>query len=244
MENKEEKKSLLLCSKIKITDKISIKIPTVGEVLEDEQAYYGMVNSLTAVPMQYMVQLDNMKIDFTTISDYQLFLMLFPVYAKGDMSLVFEDMFTNDYIVGLDKTNNTDVLYIPTNGLDYVINEHLYYKIVDAIRKINGLKRLNGKPGNEHARQYLIEKERNNQNRHLNKKYEPYLEKLVIALVNRSDFKYNYKEVLDLSIFQFNQSFEQIKRNVDFDKTMIGVYTGNVDTSKLHDKSCLSWLKI
>ena len=130
MENKEEKKSLLLCSKIKITDKISIKIPTVGEVLEDEQAYYGMVNSLTAVPMQYMVQLDNMEIDFTTISDYQLFLMLFPVYAKGDMSLMFGDMFTNDYIVGLDKTNNTDVLYSPTNGLDYVINEHLYYKIV------------------------------------------------------------------------------------------------------------------
>ena len=67
---------------------------------------------------------------------------------------------------------------------------------------------------------------------------------MVIALVNRPEFKYNYEQVNNLSIYQFNQSFEQIKTSITFDNTMIGVYAGTVDTSKLKDKSCLSWLPI
>ena len=65
---------------------------------------------------------------------------------------------------------------------------------------------------------------------------------MVIALVNRPEFKYNYEQVNNLSIYQFNQSFEQIKASITFDNTMIGVYAGTVDTSKIKDKSCLSWI--
>lgn len=80
--------------------------------------------------------------------------------------------------------------------------------------------------------------------RNARKPYEPYLEKLVVALVNRPEFKYNYEQTEQMTIYQFSQSFEQIKTSINYDNAMIGVYAGTIDMSKLKDKSCLSWLPV
>ena len=39
------KKSLLNCTIVELRPHFSVKIPTVGEILEDEAAYYRMVSS-------------------------------------------------------------------------------------------------------------------------------------------------------------------------------------------------------
>lgn len=238
----ENKKSLLNAKSIEITDKLSLRIPTVGEILEDEQSYYNIISSITATPFQYMVQLDDMGIDYTTINDYELFVMLFQILAKSDLSILFGDLNLSDIGRYKDNKNNSIVLYSSKN--DVIIDELVYSEIVKYIRKINNLKRENRKPGNEEAKQFRIKLERKKQKRNARKPYEPYLEKMVIALVNRPEFKYNYEQINDLTIYQFNKSFEQINTSINFENTMIGVYAGTVDTSKLKDKSCLSWLPI
>ena len=237
-----EGKSLLLADKVDITSFISIRIPTVREILQNERYYYSVVSSLTASPFQYMVQLDDMGIDYTQITDYELFLMLFPTFAKDDLSIIFGDLNTSDYKAYRDTSNETNILFSPKNGLDYKIDELVYVKLADALRKINNFEINKYKPGNEEAKAYLLEKERKKQRRNANKPYEPRLEKLVIALVNRPEFKYNYSSVMDLSIYEFMQSFKQIQTSIAFDNTMIGVYAGTVDTTKLKDKSCLSFI--
>ena len=234
----ENRKSLLKLSSVDILPNLSIRIPTVEEILEDEFSYYNIILSLTAIPFQYMVQLDNIGIDFTTISDYQLFMMLFTVYAKSDLSIIFGDLDTSDFIV--QGEGNCEFLFSHKNKLE--INEDVYHNIVNTIRKINLLEKVNYKPGNESARKYLLEKERKKQKRNAQKKQEPYLEKLVISLVNTSEFKYDYDSCMDLSIYKFNQSFKQIQHKIAFDNTMIGVYAGTVDTSKLSNKDILSWI--
>ena len=143
----ENRKSLLKLSSVEILPNLSIRIPTVEEILEDEFSYYGIIHSLTASPFQYMVQLDNIGIDFTTISDYQLFMMLFTVYAKSDLSIIFGDLDTSDFIV--QGKENCEFLYSTKNKLE--INEEVYHDIVNTIRKINLLEKVNYKPGNESA---------------------------------------------------------------------------------------------
>lgn len=239
----ENRKSLLKLSSVDIPNtKLSIRIPTVGEILDDEQHYYSLITSLTATPFQYMVQLDDNGIDFTTITDYQLFAILFPSFAQEGMSFIFGDIDLSDIRLYENSKNKSLNLYSPKN--DILINELVYSEIVGIIRKINGLKRENRKPGNDEAKQRRINLERKKQKRNSKKPYEPYLEKLVVSLVNRPEFKYNYEETYNLSIYQFNQSFNQIKRSIDFDNTMIGVYAGTIDTSKIKDRSCLSWIHI
>lgn len=237
----ENKKSWLKLSSVQVPDtKLSIRIPTVGEILEDEQNYYNIISSLTASPYQYMVQLNDVfHIDYTTITDYDLFKMLFSAYLQSDLSIVFGDLNISDF--GIYRTNNQqDILMNPSNGIE--INEKTYNNLANIIRKINLLEKVNYKPGNESAKKYLLEKERKKQKRNAKKPYEPYLEKIVIALVNTSEFPYDYDSCMDLSIYRFNQSFKQIQHKIAFDKTMIGVYTGTVDTSKLSNKDALTWI--
>ena len=238
----ENNRSLLKMSSVEITPKLSVRIPTVGEILEDEKSYYTLINSLTATPFQYMVQLDDMGIDFTTINDYQLFLLIFPSFAKTDMSILFGDIDFSDIEVGTNPQNDSTILYSKNNNI--IIDEFVYSEIAKTIRKINGLQRENRKPGNDEAKKFRLELERKKQRRNARKPYDPYLEKMVVALVNRPEFKYNYEQVEDLSIYQFNKSFEQIKTSINFDNTMIGVYAGTVDVNKLKDKSSLSWIPI
>lgn len=242
--DEERRKSLLDLDKVYITDNIYVKIPTIREILKDEQSYYNVVHSFTAVPYQFMVQLDDMGIDFTTLSPYQLFLMLFTTYEKSDLSLIFGDLNTSDYTVEVDEKNSTLMLNSETNGLEYKIDEFVYSQLVKILRKIHNLEEVRKKPGNDEAKRYLIERERKKQRRNKNKTYEPYLEKLIIALVNCPEFKYNYEETMNLSIYKFMQSFKQIQTRIDFDNAMIGVYAGTLDTSKMSDKSCLSWIPI
>ena len=236
----ENKKSLLNATSVDIVPNLSIRIPTVGEILEDEEHYYNLVSSLTATPFQYMVQLDDMGIDYTQITDYQLFMMLFPVYAKSDLSLLFSDLDTSDFGIYINQEDNSQVIYSPNNNI--IIDELIYNDLADTIRKINLFEKVKSKPGNESARKYLLEKERKKQKRNAKKPKEPYLEKLVIALVNTSEFPYNYETCMDLSIYKFNQSFKQIQQKITFDNTMIGVYAGTVDTSKMTNKDALSWI--
>ena len=236
----ENKKCLLNATSVEIVPNLFLRIPTVGEILEDEDKYYGIVSSLTASPFQYMVQLDDMGIDYTQITDYQLFMMLFPIYAQSDLSLIFGDLDTSDFNVYVNQQDNSQVIYSPKNNI--VIDELVYNDLANTIRKINLFEKVKSKPGNESARKYLLEKERKKQKRNAKKPKEPYLEKLVIALVNTSEFPYNYETCMDLSIYKFNQSFKQIQQKITFDNTMIGVYAGTVDTSKMTNKDSLSWI--
>ena len=236
----ENKKSLLNATSVDIVPNLSIRIPTVGEILEDEDKYYEIVSSLTASPFQYMVQLDDMGIDYTQITDYQLFMMLFPMYAQSDLSLIFGDLDTSDFNVYINQDDDSQVIYSPNNNI--IIDELVYNDLAETIRKINLFEKVKSKPGNESARKYLLEKERKKQKRNAKKPKEPYLEKLVIALVNTSEFPYNYETCMDLSIYKFNQSFKQIQQKITFDNTMIGVYAGTVDTSKMTNKDALSWI--
>ena len=236
----ENKKCLLNATSVEIVPNLFLRIPTVGEILEDEDRYYGIVSSLTASPFQYMVQLDDMGIDYTQITDYQLFMMLFPMYAQSDLSLIFGDLDTSDFNVYINQDDDSQVIYSPSNNI--VIDELVYNDLSDMMRKINLFEKVKSKPGNESARKYLLEKERKKQKRNAKKPRFPYLEKMVIALVNTSEFPYNYETCMDLSIYKFNQSLQQIQRKIAFDNTMVGVYAGTVDTSKMADKDALSWI--
>lgn len=236
----ENRKSLLKLNSVNIVPKLSVRIPTVGEILDDEKTYYNLVSSLTATPYQYMVQLDDIGVDFTKVTDYQLFMMLFPSFSKGNLSVIFGEIDLSDISIYKNNQNDTLILYSQKN--DIAIDEFVYTEFVDVLRQINNIEKFKGKPGNEAARHYLIEKERKRQKRKLRKPYEPYLEKLVVALVNSPEFKYNYEETMDLSIYKFNESLKQIQTRITFNNTMTGVYAGTVDTSKLSDRACLSWL--
>ena len=81
--------NLLYKKEYAVNDHIKIMIPTVEKVLDNEDAYYSMVSMITATPYDMMVQLDDIGIDFMTLNDYQLFLLVFNSLKGQDTSLLF-----------------------------------------------------------------------------------------------------------------------------------------------------------
>ena len=229
---------LLYANEYSINDKIKIVIPTVGEIIDNEDAYFNIIYAITATPYDMMVQLDDAGIDFTKVSEFELFCLMFRQLIEADTSLVFGDLNLSRFRTAVNQQNGNVVLW---NGDDITIDMAVYDQIAKFIREMLFITKNDKKPANEEARLYLIQKERKRQKRSKNKKKKSQLENLIVSLVNTSEFPYNYQTVRDISIYQFYASLHQITRKVRFDNTMIGCYAGTVkfDELSLEDRSWL-----
>lgn len=231
--------SYLYANEVKINDYISVKIPTVGEVIDHEESYYAAISVLTATPYDVMVQLDDLGIDFSTVDDFDTFMILFPALRSGDTSLVFGELNLSRFVPMVNPQNDTVVLRDVVSGA--TIDRSVYTLIASALRKIHHLKRTNKKPGNEEAKKYMIERARKKMRRRKTRDDESQLEDLIVALVNTEQFHYNFSTVRELTIYQFNQSVQQVVKKIDFDNRMHGVYAGTVSTKDLRQED-LTWL--
>lgn len=233
--------NLLYSDHIKVDDEITLTIPTVGEVIDSDGLYDAIVSTFTATPRDLMVELDDLGIDYNEIEEYDLFLMLSQSLKTMDTSILFGGLNFSQYNIA--ESPSGEIILLNEDTGNY-IDKFKYMYLCDTLCKINFITRNNKKAGNNAAKSYLIQKERRKKKRAKRKakKQENPINGLIISLVNTAEFKYDYSTVLDLTIYQFNASLHQIIDKVNFDKLMIGVYAGTVDTKGMSPKR-LSWIK-
>lgn len=222
-----------------INDSISIVIPTVGEIIDDEDTYYNLVSILTAMPIDFMVLLDDAGIDFTTINAYQMFLMLFKSIQSKDTSLIFGDLDMSKFEMAVNEQNGQIVLLDKEH--DIVIDRAIHGQIAGVLRKIHHLEKNRRKPANDEAKKYMLERARAKQERYKNRTQDSKLEPLIVAMVNTEQYKYDFEGTRGLSIFQFNESVRQVIKKVDYDNRMYGVYSGTINAKELSQDD-LNWL--
>lgn len=130
--------SLLDLKTFKIRDWISIKIPTLGEYRKLKNIS-ELVNMFTTTPSAHMIELDDMGIDFTQISDYEFFLKLFDTAFVKPQVLMTCDMSDDD------KINLLSTLQIiDSNELFDCVDFNSCY-----IDNENGLKTIKDAEGNQ-----------------------------------------------------------------------------------------------
>lgn len=230
--------NLLYAKQYAINNSIRIVIPTVGQILGNEDAYYSLVSIFTAMPIDLMCQLDDVGIDFTSINEYELFLLMFEGLKSQDTSLIFDNLDLSKFKVVVNGQNGSIVLFDSEHNI--IIDRAIYNQIASVLRRIHHLEKNNRKPANNEARDYMLKRAREKMRRK-NRKEESYLESLIIAMVNTEQYKYNFEGTKNLTIYQFNESVKQIVKKVDYDKRMIGVYAGTVNIKELSQDD-LNWL--
>lgn len=224
---------------IPVNDKINIYVPTVGEIIECEDDYYSLVSILTAMPIDFMVQLDDLGIDFTSINEYDLLLILFPELKSKDTSMIFGDLDLSGFELMVNQQNNNIVLRDELN--DITIDRSVYSMISNTLRKIHSLERDRRKPANEEAKKFMLERARKKLRRNKNKYHDSQLESFIISLVNTEQFKYDFEGTRELSIYQFNVSVRQIIKKTDYEHLMFGVYSGSISAKDVKNDD-LIWL--
>lgn len=231
--------NLLFKREYAINQYIKIYIPTVKEVLEQEDEYYDMVSILTAMPIDMMVQLDDIGIDFTSINEYELFLLLFEALRKKNTKLVFGDLDLSSFRTAINEQNGMVVLINEETGVK--IDRAIHGQIASVLRKIHHIEKNNRKPANGEAKEYMIKRARDKMRRRKNRTTDSQLEGLIVALVNTEQFHYGFEGTQELSIYQFNESVRQVIKKIDYDNKMHGIYAGTVSAKDLSQDD-LNWL--
>lgn len=232
-------RNLLYKREYAINDSIKIHIPSVGEIIDCEDNYYSLISVLTAMPIDMMVQLDDAKIDFTTIDEYELFLLIFPTLRTQDTKLVFGDLDLSKFNIAISEQNGNILLRDEENGID--IDRAIHGQIAGVLRLIHHLEKNRRKPANPEAKEFMLKRARDKIRRHANRTEDSQLESLIIAMVNTEQYKYDFEGTKELSIYQFNESVRQIIKKVDYDNRMHGIYAGTINVKELSQDD-LNWL--
>lgn len=232
--------NLLYQKKYAINDSISVIIPTVGEIIDsNEDLYYNLVSVLTAMPIDFLVQLEDAGINFTSINEYDLFLLMFEGLKTQDTSLIFRDLDLSKFKMVMNEQNGNIILFDEEN--DIKIDRAIHGQIAGILRKIHHLEKNRRKPANDEAKQFMIKRARDKMRRYKNRHEDSQLESLIVAMVNTEQYKYDFERTKELSIYQFNESVRQVIKKVDYDNRMYGVYTGTIDAKELSQDD-LNWL--
>lgn len=225
-----------------VKDGITIHQPTLGEIEEyGESDYFSLIHMITATPSDMKWQLHEIGIDYTTITDWELFYeLLCQSFPKEKTSIIFGDLDISKFKpFHNEKKSDAIVLYDMDSNL--LIDEYTYLIITDFLRKVHGLKRNEEIPGNESTKMILIEDAKEDYLINKNKEHHSYLRNLISAMVNTEGFKYNHDEVWSVKINAFMDSVKRINKTVNAKLLLQSGYSGfGIDLKKI-DKKQLDW---
>lgn len=225
-----------------INNKIAIHQCTLDEICTyGECDYFAMVNTLTAVGADMKFQLFDIGIDYTKISDYELFYsFLYRGISQKQSSIIFGALDFSKFELLFRKESGDPVLYDEVNEI--IIDEYTYMLIAEALRKIHGLKRNNQIPANESTKQILIEDARDEYIANINKRHASQLKIMISTMINSEGFKYNHDEVWDMKINAFLDSVKRISKIKDAGLLLQSGYSGyGVNLKDIPNKR-LDWL--
>lgn len=235
-----------------INDKITLKSPTVRDIVEfGEAKFYSMMFALCSTPSDYMSQLWEQGIDWVEYDEFEFFAMM----AKG-VDQEFSNKFLGFDITKLELCNDNRYedsrlemveTFFDENGdmyynLDGVIIDRLIYlKITDFWRKICGFKKHTEIPTNNYTKRLLLDEHKRKSEKEKKGNYESALLPIVITLLNTEEFKYNSSNILDISLYELTVSLQQISTKKNALALLQGSYSGMVDTSKI-PKESFNWI--
>ena len=204
--------------------------------IEDYDLFIGFiskaVSSQSPIYDELMNNEEKYKDELATISQERLEDM-----CINPLQLILKDIDLADFIPC--KNTDTGQIILYNAERDITIDRMIYSQIVDAVRKIHGLKRNNETPANETTKMILIDDAREEANAASQKPYKSTLKPLVSALTVKCGLCGTDK-VWDMKINAFFDSIKRINKIQDSELLLQGAYSGFTSLKGV-DKNRLDW---
>lgn len=153
------------------------------------------------------------------------------------LQLILKDIDLADFVACKNTENDQIVLYDVKH--DITIDRMIYSQIVDAVRKIHGLKRNDEVPANERTKMDLIDDARDEAMAASRRPYKSTLKPLVSALTVKCGLCGTDK-VWDMKINAFFDSIKRINKIQDSELLLQGAYSGFASLKGI-DRNRLDW---
>ena len=216
-----------------INDKIKIKQPTIGEIVDfGEAQYFSVVHTLTAIPSDMKSQLWDIGLDWTEIEDFELFIMLAPTLPVEKTRLLFGDLdFTK--LKPYKNRENGDILLADLDA-DVRIDKLIY------LRKVHNITPKIEHAANKTTKQILIDEDRMKINANKEKPFKSYLLPLISSVKVRMGYTKNY--VRNEGFVEFFDDVSRLQIIHNADHLLAGCYAGTIDMKKINKKE-LNWMQ-
>lgn len=218
-----------------INDYITITLPKIGELVKfGERSYYNMLQTITAIPSEMKSQLWDMtpSLDWTQITDFQLFIMLAPTLSKDKTSILFGDLDFQSLRLFENKENDTVFLGNPETGVK--IDELAFGKIHSYLCSAHNLTKKVEKAANEFTKKFMIDEDRQKIQYNQSKPYKSFLRPLISAVKCRMGYTLDY--VKNMGLYEFMDDVSRLQIIVHSDALLQGSYSGMIDTKKIPKK--------
>ena len=183
-------------------------------------------------------QLWDSGLDWTKITDYQLFTMMAPTLPKSQTSIIFGDLDFQKLRLFENKENDTVVLHDPETGV--VIDELAYGKISAYLCSAHNLVKKPEGAANEYTKKIMIEEDRQKIAYQKKQPYKSSLKNLISAVKCRQGYTLDY--IRNMGVVEFFDDVARLQIIVHADAVLKGCYSGMVDTSKIPKKE-FDWFR-
>jgi hypothetical protein len=212
---------------------ITITLPKIGDVVKfGERQYYSMIQTITAIPSEMKSQLWDMGLDWTQLTDFQLFMMLAPTLSPSQTSIIFGDLNLQNMRPFENSQNETVVLADPETGV--IIDELAYGKMQSYLCSAHNLTKKVEKAANEFTKKFMIDEDRQKIEHQKKQPHKSLLKNLISAVKCRQGYTLDY--VRNMGIVEFFDDVSRLQVIVHADALLQGSYSGMVDTKKIPKK--------
>lgn len=153
------------------------------------------------------------------------------------LSLILKDIDLADFIECKSEKYPETILYNVEH--DITIDRFVYAKIVDAVRKIHGLKRNNQLPANDITKMFLIDDARDEAMMSAQKPYKSVLLPLISALAVKTG-QLGSDTIWNTKVYMFFDAIKRINKIQDATLLLQGAYSGFASLKGV-DKERLDW---
>lgn len=226
----------------KVKDGIIIHQPTIGEIMEfGERRMFSSIRAFTGNTNTYRLELWNMGIDWTKITDYELFLTLVRGLKPTDTCLIFGDLDFTAFEPC--KSPDTGEIILADVQRQIEIDESTYLHIASYLRVMFNHHPDTKKVKGRTAKEMVIEQDKQALEEALQSPNKSTLLPLISAMVNHPGFKYKKNELKEVGIVEFMDSVQRLQIYESTKSLMGGMYSGMLDTSKIDMNKELNWLR-
>ena len=222
-----------------INDYITISQPSIGQVVDyGESSYFSTIYTLTAIPSDMKAPLWDMKIDWTELDDFELFIMLSQTLTLDKTSLLFGDLDFSQLKPYPNKVNGDIVLANKETGV--IIDKMIYLRIVSYLRKLHNITPKIERAANEMTKKVLIEEDRNKIRLNQEKPFKSYLLPLISAVKVKQGYTKEY--VRNMGLYEFFDDIARMSLINNADHLLSAAYAGTIDMKKIN-KQDFNWMK-
>lgn len=222
-----------------INDNIKITQPIIGQVVDyGEAAYFSTVHTITVIPSDMKSQLWDLGLDWCTMDDYELFMMLSQTLTPDRTSILFGDLDFSKLRPYKNNQNGDIVLADKETGI--IIDKMIYLRIVTYLRKLHGITPKIEKAANKMTKKVLIEEDRQKILHAKDKPFKSYLLPLISALKVKQGYTKDY--VRNMGLYEFFDDISRMQLINNADHLLSAAYAGTIDMKKIN-KSELNWMK-